>query len=136
MTRRCVLLPELAALLAVLSACGGGYGDSGGGNRAVAASTATGAEQADESHLSVTAGDLFLKPKEATAPAGRIAVTYVNEGQIEHTLLVEGKKDLSLKVEKGGEDKGSLELQPGDYTFYCDVPGHRAAGMELKLHVQ
>jgi uncharacterized cupredoxin-like copper-binding protein len=62
-------------------------------------------------------------------------VTYVNNGQIEHTLLIEGKKDLNLKVEKGGKDKGSLELQPGDYTFYCDVPGHRAAGMELKLHV-
>jgi plastocyanin len=136
MTRRCLLLPGLAALLVVLSGCGGGYGDSAGDNRAAAATTATGAEQADESHLTISAGDLFFKPKEATAPAGRIEVTYVNDGQIEHTLLIEGKKDLNLKVEKGGEDKGSVELQPGDYTFYCDVPGHRSAGMELKVHVQ
>jgi uncharacterized cupredoxin-like copper-binding protein len=135
MIRRRLLLSGLAGLLVVLSACGGGNGEQAA-NSGAGAGSAPGAKKADGSHLTVTAGDLFFKPPEATVPAGRVDVTLVNDGQIEHTLLIENRKDLNLRVERGEEDKGSAELQPGDYTFYCDVPGHRAAGMELKLHVQ
>jgi plastocyanin len=128
MIQRCLLLSGLAGLLGVLSACGG---ESSG------QAAQRGAEKADGSHLTVRGGDLFLKPKETTVPAGAIEVTYINDGQIMHTLLIENRKDLNLKVETAGEeDNGRLELQPGDYTFYCDVPGHRAAGMEMKVHVQ
>jgi plastocyanin len=130
------LLPGLVGLLVALAACGGGGYGGRGGDKQAAAKTVTGAGKADGARLTVNAGDLFLKPKEATAPAGRIEVTYVNNGQIEHTLVMEGKNDLNLKAGKGEQDRSSVELQPGDYTFYCDVPGHRAAGMEMKVHVQ
>jgi plastocyanin len=130
--RRSLLVSVFAGLLVLPAACGGGDGT---GTRS--ASGERGGSERDPSHLTVIAGDVFVKPKDATVPAGRVQVTYVNEGQIMHTLVVQGNKDLKLLVEeKGEEDTGSVELQPGDYNFYCDVPGHRSAGMELEVHVQ
>jgi uncharacterized cupredoxin-like copper-binding protein len=29
----------------------------------------------------------------------------------------------------------SFEAQPGTFTFYCSIPGHREAGMEGELKV-
>ena len=127
MIRRCLLISGVAALLLAFSACGGGNGGQ---------AASSGAKKADGAHLTVTAGDLFFKPKEATVAAGHIDVNLLNEGQIEHTLAIQDRDDLKLSVQKGGKDQGSVQLQPGDYTFYCDVPGHRAAGMEMKVHVQ
>jgi uncharacterized cupredoxin-like copper-binding protein len=36
----------------------------------------------------------------------------------------------------GDVDTGRVELAPGEYTFSCVVPGHRAAGMEGTLVVE
>ena len=66
------------------------------------------------------------------ADAGCIEFTYVNEGNVAHTLLVEGKP---FELAIGTTDVGTLALDPGTYTLYCDVAGHRAAGMEAELTV-
>jgi plastocyanin len=61
-----------------------------------------------------------------------------NQGALQHSLLVEGhERDLRLVVtSKGATDEGSIKLDPGSYTIYCDVAGHRAAGMEADLTVK
>jgi uncharacterized cupredoxin-like copper-binding protein len=35
----------------------------------------------------------------------------------------------------GGSKTLVVHLKPGTYTFYCSVPGHRAAGMQGTLTV-
>jgi len=86
--------------------------------------------------LEVKAGDLFLAPKQAEVPAGPVRITYRNTGSIEHTLVADGLPQFKkLVVEPGQEKTEVLDVGPGTYTLYCDIPGHRAAGMELTLTV-
>ena len=67
------------------------------------------------------------------AEAGTIDVTYVNDGTIAHTLLIKDVQGFKLSVP--GDDEGTVELEAGDYTLYCDVAGHEAAGMVADLTV-
>jgi plastocyanin len=88
------------------------------------------------SSLEVKAGDLFLDPKQARVPAGPVRITYRNTGSLEHTLVAEGQPQFQkLVVEPGQEKTGVLDVGPGTYTLYCDIPGHRAAGMQITLVV-
>ena len=36
----------------------------------------------------------------------------------------------------GGAVEISAELPPGEYFYYCNIPGHREGGMEGTLTVQ
>lgn len=68
--------------------------------------------------------------------AGEIPVELVNEGAIEHNVVIEELDDEVILEAAGGEtDSGTVELEPGDYTYYCSIPGHRAAGMEGTMTV-
>ena len=84
--------------------------------------------------IDVEAGDLFMKPTELEAAPGAIQVTYKNVGKLQHTLVVEEEPKFEKLVTNGGETaSGTLQVGPGTYTLFCDVPGHREAGMEAKL---
>lgn len=105
---------------------GGGGGEGGGGGGAAAAEFVT------------TVGNtLAFDPAEFTAPAGPVKITMKAAGALAHTLLVDGApnfKKLSV-AKQGDEASGVLEADPGTYAFYCDVPGHRQAGMEGKITI-
>jgi uncharacterized cupredoxin-like copper-binding protein len=52
-----------------------------------------------------------------------------------HTLLVDEVDDFKLQVNTNGDtDTGTVELEPGEYRLYCDVPGHTS--MEATLTVE
>ena len=71
-----------------------------------------------------------------TIPAGIIQVDYVDKGGT-HTLVFDDPKlsGFELKVPSGPKSE-KVELKPGDYTIFCTIPGHRAAGMEAEVTVQ
>ena len=101
----------------------------------------TGAEihpvAAGGSGVEVVAKDIAFAPTELMVGATPTKITLRNEGSIAHTLVVEGAPNFE-KLEvltNGASDFAVLDVAPGTYTAYYDQPGHRAAGMELKLNV-
>lgn len=90
---------------------------------------------ADDS-IVVVAEDIAFPETAFEAVAGEVQVQYRNDGSIAHTLLIEDVDGFKLEVASNGDvDDGSVELQAGSYTLYCDVAGHREAGMEATLDV-
>ena len=114
-----------AGLLSLgLAACGGG-GDDGGGSADV------------EPDVSVTGTDaLKYEPSSLEASAGEVAIELTSGESVEHNVVIEEAGD-TLVVEAGAGESavGTIDLDAGDYTFYCSVPGHRQAGMEGTLTV-
>jgi plastocyanin len=86
--------------------------------------------------LTITAIDIGFKEKQLTAAAGEIKIAYVNEGNLLHTLLFDNVGGFKEQVNtKGAKDQDTVKLEPGTYTYFCDVAGHRPAGMEGTLTV-
>lgn len=86
--------------------------------------------------VTITPFDIGFRVKQLTAPAGKVQVNYADEGA-RHTLVIDNVPGIRLEVGKPGDKaSGVVDLKPGAYTFYCDVPGHRAAGMEGTLTVK
>lgn len=62
-------------------------------------------------------------PEHVEATAGNVAFFVDNEDRTRHTFVIEGQ---DVKVELPGNTARRVEanLAPGEYRFYCDVPGH------------
>jgi uncharacterized cupredoxin-like copper-binding protein len=79
----------------------------------------------------------FAKPT-LEAPAGKVTLVMENPSAIEHDISIKGNGiDRQGKVVGKGETSTvTAELTPGEYEFYCSVPGHEAAGMKGTLTVK
>jgi plastocyanin len=83
-------------------------------------------------------GQLSYTTKDLSAKAGKVTIAFTNASPLEHNLTIAQGSNVvgATPTFIGGEKTLTLNLKPGIYTFYCTVPGHRAAGMEGKLTVQ
>jgi plastocyanin len=98
---------------------GGGGGGGGGGTP-----------------LAIDGTDLKFAPTTATAPAGPVNITLKNSGALQHNLVIDGHPAFKkLDVAPGQSASGTFDAKPGEYILYCDIAGHRPAGMETKLTV-
>jgi plastocyanin len=78
---------------------------------------------------------LSFQAKEFSVPPGVIQVNYNDLGGT-HTLVFDNPKlsGFQLAVPQGPKT-GKVQLDPGSYTIYCTIPGHRAAGMQATVTV-
>jgi plastocyanin len=102
---------------------------------------ATGSTPAPEADLTVEAHDIDFDSDEYEVAPGEVRVAYLQKGDARHTLLVEtadgaAVDGFELVVDDSSSDIGAVDLEAGRYTFYCDVAGHREAGMEADLVVE
>lgn len=83
-------------------------------------------------------GALKFDKSELTAKAGEVKIEMANPSDVPHAVVIEGGQDDKPgdTVGKDGTSTASAKLEPGKYTYYCPVGGHRAAGMEGTLTVQ
>lgn len=78
--------------------------------------------------------DLKFIPSDAETESGIVQITLNNSGG-QHTFTWDNVPDAAMapiEAKAGGDVVAARAFlgTPGDYTFYCATPGHRAAGME------
>jgi uncharacterized cupredoxin-like copper-binding protein len=83
----------------------------------------------------VTLAEFKIDPEMVMASEGAsIAVT--NAGSVDHDLGVKGTDLKTAMLKPGESDTLDLSsLKKGDYTLFCEVPGHEDAGMKSMLMV-
>lgn len=142
--RRASALMAVAALAVLgLAACGGGDDDNettaaaqptttaaagggGGGGSTVDISTPSGSQ-------------LAFNQKDVSAKAGSVTIDFNNMQSLQHDVKVEDSSGQELggtDLVSSGTATATVDVQPGTYTFFCSVPGHREAGMEGTLTVK
>ena len=96
----------------------------------------TGTTQAAQSVVAKETEFKIALPKVAVH-AGRVSFDVQNDGKIPHDLVVQGNGvDAKTPLLDAGQSKTlSVDLKPGSYDLYCSVPGHKEAGMDVKLTV-
>lgn len=84
-------------------------------------------------------GMLMFEEKSATAEAGEDTIEFNNPSAVPHNVAIEdsaGKTIAETETITESETSTTVKLEPGTYTFYCSIPGHREAGMEGTLTVK
>jgi plastocyanin len=83
------------------------------------------------------ASELRFSKSALEAPAGTVTLVMENPSALEHNIAVrgEGVDEKGEVVGQGDESTVTVELGPGEYEFYCSVPGHEAGGMKGTLTV-
>ena len=159
MPRTLRLTFAVVALMLGLSACGGSSKSSSTTSSTPAATSATSTAAATgttstsastssaatgaSSTLTDSAdpsGALKFTKSTLTAKAGTVTINFTNSSPLAHNFTVQqgtsGPVVGATPTFMGGTKTLTLKLKAGTYTFYCSVPGHRAAGMQGTLTVQ
>lgn len=84
--------------------------------------------------LVVMAENLAFSESSLSAPTGDVTVTLSNQDLFWHTFTID-ELAVDLAVPVGGERSTSFRAPPGEYEFYCDIPGHPEAGMVGTLSI-
>ena len=85
----------------------------------------------------VTETEFKIGLPKTTVAAGSYSFEVANDGKIEHDLVIQGNgvDEKTPTIEAGKTATLKVDLKPGTYNVYCSIPGHKQAGMDVKLTV-
>ena len=140
----------MALMLAAAALAAGGCGDDedeGGTDQAAAPATQAETQpETDAETQAAPAGggtevsltEFEIDPANPTVQAGSVTFSVTNDGQLPHALEVEGNGiEAETEVLDGGQSAElTVDLEPGEYEWYCPVGNHAAQGMEGTLTVE
>jgi uncharacterized cupredoxin-like copper-binding protein len=86
--------------------------------------------------VSVVSHDIFFDPKEISIPADTdVTISLPNEGVTAHNFSIDAL-NVSVDIAPGATEEVVINAPAGTYEYYCNVPGHKAAGMVGTLTVK
>ena len=87
--------------------------------------------------VTVTSVDIAFEPEALTIPADTdVVVLLPNHGAAQHNFSID---PLQISVDQApgqADQKTTINAPAGTYEYYCNVPGHKQAGMVGTLTVQ
>lgn len=123
----------------------------GGNNNGGAAAPTPNPNAGPPVAFAVEGGEFYYKPDSVTVNAGQVVrVTLSNAGSVKHTFVLASKtksedatpwttndgKEVT-QADPGANGKGGFTAPgPGEYIYYCNVPGHAQGGMVGTLIVK
>jgi plastocyanin len=121
--RLVILVIVIAAVAALIAACGPGASSGGGG--------------ANDLNVTITGTEFKYDPNTINAsPGQKVNVTLVNKGSVKHTFVLT-EANINISADAGQSATGSFTAPAaGTYSFFCDQPGHKDAGMVGTLTVK
>lgn len=156
------LTPTAGLLALIIAGCGGSSSSTSSSASATATSTPAATAPAGSSSTSATtaagsssssagtkatvlslaadpSGSLKYDKSSLAAGAGKTTIDFSNKSPVPHNVVIadsSGKILGQTPVINGKSVPVTVDLQPGTYTYYCSVPGHRQAGMQGTLTVK
>jgi plastocyanin len=89
----------------------------------------------DARRIEVAATSFAFDPEDLEVDTGEDIAVVLTSDDVEHDFTID---ELDAHVVAGADESaegGFTATEPGRYTFYCSVAGHREAGMEGTLTV-
>ena len=88
--------------------------------------------------VKVTEADFKIRLKKTKFAPGAYDFDLTNDGPSAHNLVVKGPnvtRASTATIAKGKKARLDVALTSGTYELYCSVPGHKQAGMDIKITV-
>ena len=88
--------------------------------------------------VAVTEVEFKIELPSTTLAPGTYAFDLTNKGQVGHDLVFNGPgvdNEKTPVIDPGKTAKLTVDLKTGTYDVYCSVPGHKQAGMDVKVKV-
>jgi uncharacterized cupredoxin-like copper-binding protein len=88
--------------------------------------------------VAVTESEFKIELPSQSLKAGAYEFDLENKGKIAHDLVVKGpgvNDEKTPVIDSGKTAVLKVDLKSGTYELYCSVPGHKQAGMDVKVTV-